>query len=358
MGTPATVPMFAPDGSLGDIPYERMHEALTAGAKMGVYIKAPDGSQGIVPADRTNDAIKAGGKVVPYNLDASHQQEGFWKSFGGDLKGLLTPQGQNPYPGMGVEQKVEAANSASAADEARKASGHGIPYRVGATVISPITNVQGMEQAAEEGDTAGVLGHAAAGTTVAAAPLIGEGVSKVGKSAIEAIQDKMPSTQRAGQTFQAVSKAAGDHAVNVTPQLSDALMQYQQLVDSGGSRSLAVSKLLTRLTNPEKGPLTYDEARLFQSNISRLSADEAQRLTPVMKRQVGQIAAELNGAVENTAAGAGKLAEFQSAMKEYAQAKTNEARAEVLKKWGIKAAAAATLGAAGATGIKLMHDLQ
>jgi hypothetical protein len=180
------------------------------------------------------------------------------------------------------------------------------------------------DQAALAGDIGGAVGGAAA---------LGSGK----------VLEKFPSVERAGQTFQSVSKSANGHTVSVTPELSDALFKYQNLVDSGGSRSLAVSKLLNRLTSPDKGPLTYEEARLFQSNISRLSADETQRLTPVMKRQVGQIAGELNKAVENTTASVGQLDNFRSAMKEYSQAKTNEARMEVLKKWGIKAGAAAAL---------------
>ena len=106
-------------------------------------------------------------------------------------------------------------------------------------------------------------------------------IPKVLKSAIRGSQaaiDAIPNAERAGQAFQEVSKVAGSHTVPVTDGLSNSLMKYQQLVDSGGSRSLAVSKLLNRLTDPEKGPLTYDEARLFQSNISRLSADEFNRL--------------------------------------------------------------------------------
>lgn len=66
MATSPTVPMYAPDGTLGDIPYDKMHDALQAGGKMGVNFLAPDGTKGIIPADRVQDAQKAGGKIVPY----------------------------------------------------------------------------------------------------------------------------------------------------------------------------------------------------------------------------------------------------------------------------------------------------
>lgn len=171
----------------------------------------------------------------------------------------------------------------------------------------------------------------------------GGGIKTVGAGAVGLVK-ALPSVERAGEAFKEVSAAAGSHTVPVTNALSDALMQYHQLVETGGSRSLAVSKLLNRLTIPEKGPLTYDEARLFASNISRLSADEAQRLTPVMKRAVGQIAGSLGDAISATAESAGKLEQYQAAMKEYAQAKNLADKLAILKKYAIRGGLAAAGG--------------
>lgn len=58
-----TVPMFAPDGTPGDIPSEKVHDAIAAGGSIGVPVLAPDGTHGIVPAGRLHDALKAGGKI-------------------------------------------------------------------------------------------------------------------------------------------------------------------------------------------------------------------------------------------------------------------------------------------------------
>lgn len=174
-----------------------------------------------------------------------------------------------------------------------------------------------------------------------------------------AIRAALPAAKlaNAGEMFQDVSGVIGKHPVTITPGLSDSLMEYHQLVENGGSRSMAVSKLLNRITDPTKGPLTYEDARQFQSNISRLSADEAQRLTPVMKRQVGKISAQLSGAVEDTAANAGQLEKFQGAMKEYAAAKNLEDKIAVLKKYGIRAGLAGLGGGITAAGAKLALDL-
>lgn len=159
---------------------------------------------------------------------------------------------------------------------------------------------------------------------------------------------KIPSFERAGQNFQEVMGAAKTNPVPVSDELSDSLMQYRKLVDAGGSRSLSVEKLLQRVTSPDKGPLTYEEARDFGSNISRLSADESQRLTPVMKRAVGQIAQNLRSVTADTATQAGKGPQFQSAMKEYSQASTLQDLASRAKDVGIDAFLKAIgLGAGG-----------
>lgn len=176
-------------------------------------------------------------------------------------------------------------------------------------------------------------------------------------AAVQKAASYLPSAARAGKAFQEVSKVAGQHSVPVTPSLSDALMEYQSLVDAGGSRSLAVSKLVNRLTTSGKGPLTYDEARLFASNISRLSADDAQRLTPVMKRAVGQVASELSGTISNTAEAAGKLEAYQAAMREWGQVKTMEDRLKILKKYGIRAGLYALGGGAATAGGKLAYEM-
>jgi hypothetical protein len=89
-----------------------------------------------------------------------------------DLKGLLKPQAQNPYPGMGQEQKAADAAIAEQQDKNRKAAGYSVPYRVLVPVAQSVgANVPGMEQAAAEGDTAGVLGHTLAAVAPQAASL-------------------------------------------------------------------------------------------------------------------------------------------------------------------------------------------
>ena len=65
MSTQAEVPMIAPDGSVGDIPQERVPEAIRAGGKLGTDMLGPDGSRGVIPIDRVHEAINAGGRLAP-----------------------------------------------------------------------------------------------------------------------------------------------------------------------------------------------------------------------------------------------------------------------------------------------------
>ncbi len=158
------ISLYAPDGTLGEVPYERMHEALQAGAKIAVHMTAPDGTEGYVPGDKANDAVKAGGKIVPLNVagPALPEKEGFFKAAGGTLKGMLQmPAGQNPYPGMGQEEKAAAAGGAYEQDVARQQAGYSPAYRAAAPLAQAVgADVPGMERAAAAGDEPGVYGHA------------------------------------------------------------------------------------------------------------------------------------------------------------------------------------------------------
>lgn len=192
----STVPIFAPDGTLGDIPFEHMKAAIAAGGKLGVTVKAPTGELGVVPADRAQDAAKAGGTIVPFK-EQETQHPGFWASAADDLKGLLHPSGFSPYPGMDQEAKSAAATQSAQQDQSRKAAGYSSAYRALAPVAQAVgANVPGMEQSAKEGDQAGVMGHAAA-------PVMAYGAIR----GAEAAADALPSTERMGQYAAPVAKA-------------------------------------------------------------------------------------------------------------------------------------------------------
>lgn len=185
MGNSPTVPMFSPDGQLGDIPYERMHDALAAGAKIGVNVKAPDGSNGVIPADRLQDAIKAGGKAVPYDLSQAAPKEGFFKGAGKTLGGIVAGASGMMDAGSNPASMVASAVTIGAHDVGRQLDNRSLPYRITAGAGEELgVDAKGMEDAANAGDTAGVFGHAVGSAIPAVAgAALGEIAPKVAPAA-------------------------------------------------------------------------------------------------------------------------------------------------------------------------------
>jgi hypothetical protein len=145
--------------------------------------------------------------------------------------------------------------------------------------------------------------HSGAATDVAALVLASKAPSIV-KGAAEKASAMIPSAQRASLGFQQLSAAVGDHPVVVTPELSKALLDVLNEKSTGGGNAPAAAKMLeTRLTDPSKGPLTYDEARQFASNISRLSARDASLVSnpASMKMLMGNLRESLNDTIGDTA---------------------------------------------------------
>lgn len=71
---PTMVPIFAPDGSFGEVPLARVHDALNAGGKRAEYMVSPDGKGGYIPQDRVQDAVKAGAKFGSPDVHQSTAQ--------------------------------------------------------------------------------------------------------------------------------------------------------------------------------------------------------------------------------------------------------------------------------------------
>jgi hypothetical protein len=87
-----------------------------------------------------------------------------------------------------TDTRGESQRQAVALDQQRKAEGRSAAYRALAPVAGIVANVPGMEESARDGDTSGVLGHAAAGVTLAATPLIAEGAVKGSRASANAIK--------------------------------------------------------------------------------------------------------------------------------------------------------------------------
>jgi hypothetical protein len=115
-GQPQTVPVFAPDGTLGDIPQSNLVAAVKAGAKPGITMRAPDGSLGVVPADRYQDAYKAGAKIVPLNQQETDHPD-FWQhamEIGKQVAARYQPSLQLMGGATGLKNITEGAPAAPA----------------------------------------------------------------------------------------------------------------------------------------------------------------------------------------------------------------------------------------------------
>jgi hypothetical protein len=183
------------------------------------------------------------------------------------------------------------------------------------------------------------------GDVGAVLPMAAEVVAGGGPPVRAAI-NAIPRTARAAEKFKSVMAAAKNVPVDVA-ETGDVSLRIMQLAERGGSMPLAVRKLLNRVTDPDKAPMVYEEARDFASNISRLSADEFGRLTPAVAREVANLRVALNKANAQAAKQVGKMEEYASAMNEYARAmrlrKAVEAAVEGAKK-GAPVATAAGVG--------------
>lgn len=129
----------------------------------------------------------------------------------------------------------------------------------------------------------------------------------------------IPTAARAGAKFKDVMSAAHSVSIDVN-EAGKVALRIQQLAERGGTMPTAVRKFLQRVTSPDLPPMAYEEARDFASNISRLSADEAGRLTPVIGREVANLRVALSKANAEAAKAAGKGKEYIQAMSEYARA--------------------------------------
>lgn len=228
MGSP-TIPMFGPDGTLGDVPMTQANAAKAAGAKPAVNFQAPDGTHGYVPADKIQDAIKAGGKILPFEQQEM-QHPGFWHSMVSDLAGMVTglPKAAamlappTPYGGgVGTPTLAQPPGPAP--------KGSGTLYRAARVPASLVANVPGMEQSAAEGDVAGVAGHAAA--PVAAAAL--------GTGASEALRAVGPWAKRAallGRTPAEAYQSALKPSTTLNP------AERARIVNTGLTQGIPVSK--------------------------------------------------------------------------------------------------------------------
>ena len=203
-------------------------------------------------------------------------------------------------------------------------------------IIGPSIDTAGQDVAQKN------YSGAAGGLTGVVGQVAAPELAKRGSAAIKAI----PSTERAGAVLGQVKAAAGDIPIDMSKPGSTALEIYTQS-QRGGMLPKSVRDFINRATKPDSQPITYAEAKDFQSNISRLSADEYGRMNPNTRRLVGQLNADLKGSLQSAADTAGKGQQFADAMREYHNAMRLKGMSDAAIDYAIKAAITGGLGALG-----------
>jgi hypothetical protein len=241
---------------------------------------------------------------------------------------LSKATGIGPGPNWFAQKWQEVKNGLSGAQE-----GAGLPHQP--TVLGNAAEFAGMT-----GTVATQLG---------VGPGIAEGASALGKA--------LPSAERAGQTFQELKGAIGNHTVPVTDRLSDTLSEIKDAVDTGSTLPSVINKFVTRISDVDEGPLTYKEARQFYSNVSDLSASEKMASKAKDLRLINLFKYALGDSISQTADNAGRLQQYHGAMSEYSKAMRIQDAVSTAKDIGIKAAITAGAGAAGYSGYKALNQL-
>jgi hypothetical protein len=192
--TAAQAAVYAPDGHVYMVPNSDLQDAMKNGGQLAVPMKAPTGDSVWVPTAHVAEAQKNGGKVDWSAVPEEHGA-GFWKTYGKDIASGVAGFAEmlTSDPTTIAAKMPQMAANLYASDQARQARGSGKLYRgtaAAAQVLTP-ANIPAMEQAADQGDTKGVLAHAAAGTTMAAAPVLIEGGLKAGSPLASAATKRM-----------------------------------------------------------------------------------------------------------------------------------------------------------------------
>lgn len=151
--------------------------------------------------------------------------------------------------------------------------------------------------------------------------------------------DLIPSATRAGKALDTVETAAKNVRVPLNSTVAP-LGRVTEIGERGGVLPSSANALLKR--SQMIGDMSFPEARDYYKNITQLSGDEANKLSPVMKKAVGALREGFHGDLKSAADTVGMGDTYANAMKEYA-------KASALKE-GLKTAATKVLPAGLAGG--------
>ena len=147
--------------------------------------------------------------------------------------------------------------------------------------------------------------------------------------------DAIPSTARAGQTFESLNRDLANTPVPLNATLKP-LQRITEIGERGSSLPTAVSKLLQR--SQGIADMTFPEARDFQSSLSDLSATDKMSMGGRVSGSLKQLSKALYSDIQDAAESAGRGDDYAQAMKEYRQASGLKDTAKAAGKLALKGA--------------------
>lgn len=243
---------------------------------------------------------------------------------------------------------------------------NGSPESVGDFMGSPLLGTlraaKGGAEVTQEGKTwqgtKDIVGGTLEAAQIPAAFMGGPELEAGGAAASKVAGKVFGDADRAGQLFQKVAAAAKDVDVPVTDEMYKAIEEAKQLSDAGAKGlPRVITKFFNRVSNVDD-PLSWDEARRFYSNVSRLSANEYQSMSPQMSRAVSKFGSAFADALEGVAKEAGVADDYAQAMQLYGKAKSWQKFGSNL--WNTIKASAVPIGGSvigGGVGAKIANAL-
>lgn len=272
------------------------------------YIKLPDGSYGKFSASATDDQIRGvilanfpqvGAKrEVPATGTIGVDRTPYFQKVENDVR----HGGQSTIVG----RVMHAIGAQPLGDQSNPITD---------TLTGPINVAQGVAQLPSK-PLQGVGNIVSGALKTATVPLAF--VGNAPGAAEVAMGKTIPSVakEQAAQKFSEVMQAVGSRPVDIG-EAGNVALKAQELASRGGSMPKVIRDFVRRATDPTQGPMSYQEARDFYSNATRLSADEFNRLTPVMRAKVSEFTAALGRGISRTAEQGGQGERLSQAMSQY-----------------------------------------
>lgn len=207
----------------------------------------------------------------------------------------------------------------------------GVANYVGSPELGAATMVQGAQQLPQHPISGALtIGRGALQAATLPSVFMGGPIAEAGANAI-------PSRSAAADALNMIEQRAANQPVPLT-RSADALQRLAELGARGGQMPNAANQLLNR--SQAIVPMNFPEGRDFYSNISRLSGEEANRMTPTVARAMGNLKAALHGDLTDAAEGVGLGQPYSNAVREYAQASQMSKTAKTVAKYLAGAAGA------------------